>query len=197
MFVDSNTVLKMKFQRLHTKVIDISAARIIDFLFQERVLGDEDMYMSVIYSLTVTKIESYNYLFYLAITTTTATTILRFSGLCMGQTRWAGTGTRRNIHPFTPIMVSIISYLLPPYLWSMASSLFNFRAWQSFSTISLQVFFGLALGLAPSTSYSIHFFTQSLSSFRNTCTYHRNLFCCSTEIMSSNPSLSRLVAEMI
>jgi len=38
--------------------------------------------------------------------------------------------------------------------------------------------------------HSIHFFTQSLSSFRNTCSYHRNLFCCSTEIMSSNPSLS-------
>ena len=29
-----------------------------------------------------------------------------------------------------------------------------------------------------STSYSIHFFTQSLSSFHNTCPYHRNLFCC-------------------
>ena len=59
-----------------------------------------------------------------------------------------------------------------------------------FSTISLQVFFGLLLGLAPFTSYSIHFFTQSLSSFRNTCPYHRNLFCCNTEIKSSNPSLS-------
>jgi len=43
---------------------------------------------------------------------------------------------------------------------------------------------------APSTSYSIHFFTQSLSSFRSTCPYYRNLVCCSTEIMSSNPSLS-------
>ena len=41
-----------------------------------------------------------------------------------------------------------------------------------------------------STSYSIHIFTQSLSSFRITCPYHRNLFHCSTEIMSSNPSLS-------
>ena len=40
---------------------------------------------------------------------------------------------------------------------------------------SLQVFFGLPLGLAPSTSCSIHFFTQSLSSFHNTC----NLFHCS------------------
>jgi len=38
-------------------------------------------------------------------------------------------------------------------LWSIASSLFNLRAWQSFSTISLQVFFGLPLGLASSTSY--------------------------------------------
>jgi len=38
-----------------------------------------------------------------------------------------------------------------------------------FSTISLQVFYGQPLGLAPSTSYSIHFFTQSLSSFCNTC----------------------------
>jgi len=75
-------------------------------------------------------------------------------------------------------------------LQSMASSLFNPCARQSFSTISLQVFFGLPLGLAPSTSYFIHFFTQSLSSFRNTCPYHRNLFHCSTEIMSPNPSLS-------
>jgi len=48
----------------------------------------------------------------------------------------------------------------------------------------------LSLGLAPSTSYSIHFFTQSWSSFHNTCPYHCNLFSCSTKIMSSNPSLS-------
>jgi len=73
---------------------------------------------------------------------------------------------------------------------SMASSLFNLRACQSFSTISVQVFFGLPFGLSPSTSYSIHFFTQSLSSFSSTCPYHPNMFCCTTEIMSSNPSLS-------
>jgi len=72
---------------------------------------------------------------------------------------------------------------------SVASSLLNPRTLQSFSTISLQVFFGLPHGLAPSNSYSIPFFTQSLSSFRSTCPYHRNLFCCSTKIMSSNPSL--------
>jgi len=59
-----------------------------------------------------------------------------------------------------------------------------------FCTTSLQVFFGLPLGLPPSISYSIPFFTQSFSSFCITCPYHCNPFCCSTEIMSSNPSLS-------
>ena len=44
---------------------------------------------------------------------------------------------------------------------SMASSLFNLHAWQSSRTTSFQVFFGLPLGLEPSTSCSIHFFTQS------------------------------------
>jgi len=84
---------------------------------------------------------------------------------------------------------SIIPVCFLHLLQSMASSLFNQCALQSFSTISLQVFFGLPLGLVPSTSYSIHLFTQSLSSFRNTCPYNHNLFCCSTEIMSSNTSL--------
>jgi len=73
---------------------------------------------------------------------------------------------------------------------SIASSLFKLRPWQSFCTTSLHVLFGLPLGLEPSTSYSIHFFTQSLSSFRSTCPYHRNLFCCSINIISSIPSLS-------
>jgi len=34
------------------------------------------------------------------------------------------------------------------------------------------------------------FLHQIIASFCGTCPYHRNLFCCSTEIMSSNPSLS-------
>jgi len=100
--------------------------------------------------------------------------------LCLGQLGWAG--TRRNIHPLTPIVSSVIPYLLH-LLRSMASSLFNLHAWESFSTISLQVCFGLPVGLAPSTSYSIHFFTQLLSSFRSICPYHCNLFLCSTGIM--------------
>jgi len=84
-----------------------------------------------------------------------------------------------------PIFISF--FHLP---WSIASSLFQLRAWQSFCTISFHVLFGLPLGLEPSTSYSIHFFTQSVSSFRSTCPYHRNLFCCSINIISSIPSLS-------
>ena len=81
-----------------------------------------------------------------------------------------------------------------PYLLHLSTTIHGILLVQSmyltvFFTISLQVFFGLPLGLAPYTSYSIHFFTQSLSSFRNTCPYHHNLFCYSTEIMSSNPSL--------
>jgi len=74
---------------------------------------------------------------------------------------------------------SVIPYLLFYLLRSMASSLFNLSAWQSFSIISLQVFFGLPYTI-------LH---QSLSSFRSTCPYHCNLFCCSTEIMSSSRCL--------
>jgi len=73
---------------------------------------------------------------------------------------------------------------------SIASSLFKLHAWQPFCTTSFYVLFGLSLGLEPSTSYSIHFFTQSVSSFRTTCPYHRSLFCCSINIISSIPSLS-------
>ena len=39
--------------------------------------------------------------------------------------------------------------------------------------------------LSRSSSCSIHFFTQSSSSFRNTWPYQRSLFCCNTNAMSS------------
>jgi len=87
-------------------------------------------------------------------------------------------------HPDHPIFISF--FHLPR---SIASSLFKLCAWQSFCTTSVHVLFDLALGLEPSTSYPIHFFTQSMSSFRDTCPYHRNLFWCSTKIISSVPSL--------
>jgi len=51
---------------------------------------------------------------------------------------------------------------------SIASSLFKLRAWQSFCTTYFHVLFGLPLGPEPSTLYSIHFFTQSVSSFHST-----------------------------
>jgi len=111
----------------------------------------------------------------------------RFTTLCPGLPGWAN--TRRNTptdHPdHPPIFISF--FCLPR---SMASSLFKLCAWQSFCTTSVHVLFGLPLGLEPSTSYSIQFFTQSMSSFRNTCPYRRNLFCCSINIISSIPSLS-------
>ena len=79
-----------------------------------------------------------------------------------------------------PIFISFFHLLR-----SIPSSLFKVRAGQSLCTTSLHVLFGLPLGLEPSTSYSIHLFTQSVSSFRNTCPYHHNLFCCSINIISS------------
>ena len=73
---------------------------------------------------------------------------------------------------------------------SIASSLFKLRALQPSCTTSVHVLFDLPLGLEPCTSYSIHFFNQSVFSFRSTCPYHRNLFGCSINIISSIPSLS-------
>jgi len=67
----------------------------------------------------------------------------------------------------------------------------QFMCLTDFCTTSLQVLFGLPLGLEQSVSYSIHFITHSLSSFHNTCPYHCNLFCCSTQIISSILSLPR------
>jgi len=41
---ESNSVLKLKFQKLHTTVVDsVNAAKVIDFLFQEGVVGASDM----------------------------------------------------------------------------------------------------------------------------------------------------------
>jgi len=61
--------------------------------------------------------------------------------------------------------IFIIFFHLPR---SIASSLFKLCACQSFCTTSSHVLFGLPLGLEPSTSYSIHFFTQSVSSLCST-----------------------------
>jgi len=43
--VESNAVLKVKFQKFHSTVVSsVNAANIIDFLFQEGVIGEEDMH---------------------------------------------------------------------------------------------------------------------------------------------------------
>jgi len=90
--------------------------------------------------------------------THTHTTVLRPYGFCLGQPGWVG--TRRNIHPLTPIMV--INHPLPASsiyydLWHPPCSI---HGPDSLFPQSLRVFFGQPLGLAPSTSYSIHFFTH-------------------------------------
>jgi len=68
---------------------------------------------------------------------------------------------------------------------SIASSLFNLCARQSFYTTSLP-------SLWPGTLHFIlHTFLHPIIIFfSQPCPYHRNLFCCSTEIVSSIPSLS-------
>ena len=48
----------------------------------------------------------------------------------------------------------------------------------------------LVFPLVLNPSYSMHFFTQSSSSFRSACPYQRSLFCCNINAMSSTPSLS-------
>ena len=106
-----------------------------------------------------------------------------FNGLSSGTTR-VGRFQKKHSPTHTmrhPLSTSSI----------YTSSLFNFCAWQSFSTISLQVLFGLPLSFGPCTSSCMHFFTQSSSSFRNTCPYqHSSLFCCNTNAVSSIPNLS-------
>jgi len=56
-------------------------------------------------------------------------------------------------------------------LGSIASSRLNYVLGNLFAQ-PLFTTSGVPLGLEPSTSYSIHFFTQSVSSFCNTCPYH-------------------------
>ena len=85
----------------------------------------------------------------------------------LSRTTWVGQHQKKHspTHSLPDHQTSFINFL--HLLRSTTSSLSNLHARQSFATTSLRVLFGLALGLEPSTSHSIHFFTQSLSSFRN------------------------------
>jgi len=93
---------------------------------------------------------------------TTQHTNNRFYGSLSGTTRVSQYQKKTPTHhpEHHPIFISF--FHLPR---SIASSLFKLRAWQSFCATSFHVLFGLPLGLETFTSYSIHFFTQSVSSF--------------------------------
>ena len=104
-----------------------------------------------------------------------------------------------------PLTVSCSRLVLPFWYWHTwvvpenthtlsTSSIYN-DPWHPLCSVyeldsphvqPLQVLFGL---LVPSTSYSIHFFTQP-SSFRRTCPYQRSLFYCNTNAVTQ--SLSQL-----
>jgi len=92
-----------------------------------------------------------------------------FNGPLSGTTRVGRYEKKHSpTHTHPDHQTSFINFL--HLLRSIASSVFSLSAWQSSLTTSLQVLFRLPLGLGPSTSYSMHFFTQS-SSFRYTCPY--------------------------
>ena len=103
--------------------------------------------------------------------------------------RWSGTnrvGRYQKKHSPThthPVhRTSFINFLY--FLRSMASSVFSLRAWQSSLTTTLQVLFGLPLGLGPSASNCICSPSRYLL-FCSTRLYQRSLFCCNTNAMSS------------
>ena len=107
-----------------------------------------------------------------------------------GLPRWAG--TRRNIHPLTPILIIGHALWTSSIYYDLQLLLFQFMCLTVLfhNLSSLQVLFGLPLGLGPCTSYSMHFFTQS-SSFRNTCPYHRSLL----SLLISSSSISAITAK--
>ena len=65
-----------------------------------------------------------------------------------------------TIHSILPVQITCVVIFL--------HNLFPCPPWSTF-------------GLEPSTSYSIHFFSQSVSFFCITCPYHHNMFCCTRE----------------
>ena len=83
-----------------------------------------------------------------------------FNGLWSGTTRVGQYQKKHSpTHTHPGHWTSFINFL--HLLRSIASSVFSLHAWQSSLTTSFQVLFDLPLGLGPSTSYSMHFFTQS------------------------------------
>ena len=94
------------------------------------------------------------------------------------RSRASTTTTTIVLRPFIPdypdhhpIFISFFHLL-----WSIASSLFKLRAWKSFlHNLSAHSLWSASWsGALHLITYSLHFFTQSVSSFRNTCPYHHS-----------------------
>jgi len=81
---------------------------------------------------------------------------------------------------------SVIPYLLPPSIKIHGIFPVQYTCLTIFFHNHSPSSLWSTFDLAPSTSYSIHFF-HPLSSFCSTCPYHHSLFCCNVKIMSSNP----------
>ena len=73
-------------------------------------------------------------------------------------------------------------------LISWTSSLSISSSAISASTLSNHVFLGLPTGLLPSNLYSVHFFTQSSSSFLITWPYHHSLPLLMKVVIGSTPT---------
>ena len=103
----------------------------------------------------------------------------------LSKTTWIGRYQMKQSprHTLPDHQTSFINFL--HLVRSTASSLFSLCACQSFPQPRSGSSLVFLLGLEPSTSYSIHFFTQPSSSIRSTCPYKHSLFCCKTNAMSS------------
>ena len=117
---------------------------------------------------------------------TTYTHTQPFNGILSGTTRVGWYQKKHSlIYTHADHQTSFINFL--HLLRSIASSLLNLRAWQSFPqplSKSSLVFLFLSWTLS---SYSMYFFTRS-SSFCNTCPYYHRPFWCNTNAMSSLPT---------
>ena len=88
-----------------------------------------------------------------------------FNGLLSGTTRvgqYRKKHSPTHTHPDDRTSFIIFLHLQR----STASSLFSLRAWQSSRTTSIQVLFGLPLGLGPSTSYSMYTPVPTVSNYK-------------------------------
>jgi len=118
-----------------------------------------------------------------------------FTALYLGLPSWDG--TRRNTYHYD--QPSFISFR--HLLQSIVFCLFNLNAWQSFaqplsrsSMVYLWVWNPLIYtSYISSPNHYLFLTTPGIwLGYHNTCPYHCNWICCSTEIMSSIPSLSLL-----